>query len=382
MLENLAIENFRGFRRLTIDRLGRVNLIVGKNSIGKTTLLEAVWLYAARMRPEAIQQLLLEREEFLSEQDPEAREVEVDVRALFHGRAARQGREGVIVVGPVSDENEQVTLSLPQAEHGGISEPGAPSCREAGEGAEAAGSPDFASFIVTHHGERQYYPARLGPWSRSSTSSRSRMAGALPPLLRAGGVDDEVVGRWWDAVALTESEEKVMSFLRLLVPIARVTLVESPKRLSKRVFVVRLKEEKSPQPLKSLGDGVERMFRTVLALEYARRSLGEPQVETLQQKQWTPRNLLLIDEVESGIHYAALRDYWKMIFALSRELDVQIFATTHSWDCVQGFQEAAVDNQKCEGVLVGLESAGGKHRAVTFTEEELSIVTRENIEVR
>jgi hypothetical protein len=36
ILNSLEIQRFRGFRHLQIERLGRVNLIVGKNNIGKT----------------------------------------------------------------------------------------------------------------------------------------------------------------------------------------------------------------------------------------------------------------------------------------------------------------------------------------------------------
>src|SRR5690348_10711329 len=48
ILDSLEIRNFRGLEHLTIERLGRVNLIVGKNNIGKSSLLEALQLYASR----------------------------------------------------------------------------------------------------------------------------------------------------------------------------------------------------------------------------------------------------------------------------------------------------------------------------------------------
>jgi AAA15 family ATPase/GTPase len=48
ILDSLKVRNFRGFRHLQIERLGRVNLIVGKNNVGKTSLLEALQLYAKR----------------------------------------------------------------------------------------------------------------------------------------------------------------------------------------------------------------------------------------------------------------------------------------------------------------------------------------------
>ncbi len=49
ILSSLEIRNFRAFHDLKIERLGRVNLIVGKNNVGKTSLLEALQLYARRV---------------------------------------------------------------------------------------------------------------------------------------------------------------------------------------------------------------------------------------------------------------------------------------------------------------------------------------------
>jgi AAA15 family ATPase/GTPase len=42
ILNSLEIRRFRCFRELRIERLGRVNLIVGKNHVGKSALLEAL----------------------------------------------------------------------------------------------------------------------------------------------------------------------------------------------------------------------------------------------------------------------------------------------------------------------------------------------------
>ena len=44
--------------------------------------------------------------------------------------------------------------------------------------------------------------------------------------------------------------------------------------------------------------------------------------------------LLLVDEIENGLHYSKLHEVWKTIDWLSREFNVQVFATTHSYECV------------------------------------------------
>ena len=58
---------------------------------------------------------------------------------------------------------------------------------------------------------------------------------------------------------------------------------------------------------------------------------------------------ILIDEIENGIHYTNQRDFWKALFELSKELDVQIFATTHSLEMIQAFADIGLNNYPDSG---------------------------------
>jgi AAA15 family ATPase/GTPase len=46
MYPSFRIQNFRCFEELALDDLARINLIAGKNNVGKTTLLQAIWLFS------------------------------------------------------------------------------------------------------------------------------------------------------------------------------------------------------------------------------------------------------------------------------------------------------------------------------------------------
>ena len=70
MLPSFEVENFRTFSHLQIPHLGGVNLIVGRNNVGKTMLLEALRLYAAEGDINAILGLLYDRDELLSSPTP------------------------------------------------------------------------------------------------------------------------------------------------------------------------------------------------------------------------------------------------------------------------------------------------------------------------
>jgi hypothetical protein len=65
-----------------------------------------------------------------------------------------------------------------------------------------------------------------------------------------------------------------------------------------------------------------------------------------------------------------------------RLIEVQVFATTHSWDCVEAFEKAAKGDHQEEGLLIRLESKQGDIVATLFDERQLGIATREQIEVR
>jgi len=94
--------------------------------------------------------------------------------------------------------------------------------------------------------------------------------------------------------------------------------------------------------------------------------------------------MFLIDEIENGIHYTVLPDLWRFLFRMARLHNVQVFATTHSWDCVEAFQKAAAEDKETEGMLIRLEKRKDRdeHKVVTYCEEELASATRFQTEVR
>src|SRR5260370_32304229 len=129
-----------------------------------------------------------------------------------------------------------------------------------------------------------------------------------------------------------------------------------------RIPIVRIKGIDEPLPLRSLGDGMQRMLGIALALANAQDGM------------------LLVDEIENGIHYSVQPELWQLIFQIAYRLNVQVFATTHSLDCIEAFQTAAQEDKQNEGLLIRLEFSKGEVRATLFDEEELGIVTRQQIE--
>ncbi len=186
--------------------------------------------------------------------------------------------------------------------------------------------------------------------------------------LGPGLLSTNAIAQYWDRVALTDHEDLMIKALGLVYGniVERVAMIgeDSQNHRSGRRIIVKLKGYNQPVPLKSLGNGALRLFSLALALVNSRKGF------------------LLIDEAENGIHYLIQEDYWRMVLQTAQENNVQVIATTHSWDCIRGFAQAASDLDDVDGILVRLEREENDLRAVQYSEDELKIAAEQGIEVR
>lgn len=366
VLDSLEIKNFRAFRHLEIPKLGRVNLITGKNNVGKSSLLEALWLYANNGSPFILRQLLLARRE-LGEPD-EDQDPTASVRFLYHGYPDLTSITNPIVIGPAGLTSRSLTLAvMPAPEVTPVTT----------ISSQATVNSALALLIEKYFEQLVNLPFLLVdvdgqtpiPYGLGQITSRKSVLVEPRPnssrLVKANGLADSELGRLWDAIALTNLEDDVLAALRLVFEgIEKINLRGDAKAaFSARIPYIRASGKTEPVPLRNLGDGVNRLFGITLALVNAKGGL------------------LLLDEVENGLHYSVLPKVWRLIFETARRLNVQVFATTHSWDCIEAFQNAAAESPE-DGVLVRLQNKNDDVTATVFDERRLAIATRDQIEVR
>jgi AAA domain, putative AbiEii toxin, Type IV TA system len=183
-------------------------------------------------------------------------------------------------------------------------------------------------------------------------------------MIESRGLGFTTLRRFWDEVNLTPEEEDVVKAMQLLEPrIQRIGLVSRPNSIN--AIKLRLLDESNPISLSRLGDGMRRLFGIAMALSVSKSGY------------------LIIDEIDTGLHYNAQTDMWRLVLETAKRLNVQVFATTHSWDCIAAFQSALAEMEDQNiAKLIRLDARGDQLRAIEYDAEDLEITVAQGIEVR
>ena len=345
MISNLTIEGFRAFRELRVDPLTRVNLFVGPNNAGKTTILEAVEILSLGT-VKALEGILERRDEQLVKE----KSLEPDPAHLFHGHSKEIGKSFSIAGDKLS---VQCTV-----EEGRLRE-------------DATDLPVIGLLLKT--GDAQVFhmlspsgglviqPVRLDRAQRGPNGSRS---GPDPvSFLGTDPVDAYGLGHLWDRLVLTPEEESVPAALRIIEPRVERIAFLGENFPSMRTIFIRLAGEQR-FPLGSMGDGLKRMLSLILHLLSARGGY------------------LLVDEIDTGFHFSVMDDVWRLVIETAKRLDIQVFATTHSLDCVNALAWVQ-DRYPDLAAEVTLHRIQQDLKAtVVYTMDEIAIAERGHIEVR
>lgn len=378
MLDSLAIKNFRNLKDFTIPSLGKVNLITGKNNTGKSAVLEAVAIYTTNVDLNLLFQLLEDRGENFITIDSKTDIAEFYIRyfsSLFTNRIRSVESKDAIAIGTTES-------SLP-GYHPVISKPVKLQFIEYIEEirTDKQGSVQFHSRtpvppeekgLISDYKVGLEIEDNLGvfilPFDKNTRTSGNPLKGWRNEhnvqFVKTGNLDIEINGKLFDKIALTEKEKYIVEALKIIEPATeRIAFVEEMP--GRRKAVIKLLGKQEVLPLRSMGDGINHILTIILAMVNAEGGY------------------LLIDEFENGLHYTVQEQLWNIIFKLAQELNVQVFATTHSEDCIAAFSRVLnIPNQTLAGKLIRLDNVNGTIRQVEYNAEELKIATDQNIETR
>jgi AAA domain, putative AbiEii toxin, Type IV TA system/AAA ATPase domain len=363
MLRELTIENYRCFEKLHVKDLAQVNLIVGKNNVGKTSFLEAIYLYVSGGDPRCLLELLSAREltyEPKSQSGNLTSPNEYQLGDIFN--LARQNKYSKFLIR--SDSAMQLCFQIEkpdmQFQFGRLKIDYRPINSEKMYGGWGSIDLDFKDdFIIDSTGFSDKHGTLL------LEGFRNVQGNAPYHFVEARGLGFETLRKLWEQVNLTPEEDAVETAMRLLEPRVERIGFTTNRQPSIGSIKVRLKDESTPVPLSSLGDGMRRILGLAMSLAVSKSGY------------------LVIDEIDMGLHYKAQYSMWKLVLETAKRLNVQVFASTHSWDCIAAFQAALAEMEdQSIGKLFRIDARGDEVRAIEYDAEDLEVVVAQGIEVR
>jgi AAA domain, putative AbiEii toxin, Type IV TA system/AAA ATPase domain len=364
MLSKVDIKNYRGFPSYRMEGLAQVNLLVGKNNSGKSALLEAIQFLASGGHPGVLEEAANRRGELNFDRDRPTPYMLVDVGHLFYGHRVAVGSSW-----KVTGDNGYPAVELTIAERDGQ--------RSLLED-QPIGRPIESPYEVHISGGQ----AEIRGTSRFRLSveggadfSRARRMGLIPNLMATNSrflsnesLDSDSLAEMWDNIVFSAKEGEVCSALRLLDPAVTsihplTGTLSSNMKIRRGGFLVGM-DNKSRIPLGSLGDGMRRMLALAVSLAQARNEA------------------IFIDEIDTGLHYSVMQDMWKLVIKRAIASDVQVFATTHSWDCIEGLSLLCQDDPSVLDKVAVHKIDRTLERSIPFLGDSIARMERNQIDPR
>ena len=336
LLASFEVVRYRGIDGLSLPRLSHANLVTGVNGIGKTALLEAIWLFTGRYNPMLLWNANVQRS---------ANPVLDPVARLSSGKLELRGVENG-ASHQLKYAFEKVADIAQPATNGNAPEQNLAQLPVAGrintylDGEPASG----------HIGGMQ--PT---PWGMVTHGN------PLPPVTRPHCVIDgtkfqldtsgEYLQRYSDMVRENRKGELTNAINLILPKIEGVEILTDMMGVS---YLSAVTTDGVQLPLHDLGGGVVRLSRLLLSFFTARDGL------------------LLADEMENGIHHSVLGEVWRFARRWMHEWNVQFVATTHSAECIEAAMTVFADAPEDLSIHnLFMNDTTGKVEAATFTGETL-----------
>jgi predicted ATP-dependent endonuclease of OLD family len=335
MITNLEIHNFRGLKDVTLRDLRRVNLLVGGNDTGKTSVLEALMLLLGDGSMISELPIMFRNNQTNGQQVGSNDDRENFWNWLFYDRDTANEIQLRITFNKT--QNLGVVSQIKGVPHPVL----------------ARESPNQGKYTIV-----------------GIEQSNVRVSGILVPEgFRVSRLSTRPSNPVSDAekynqIALeAKGESRFEEIMREVEPrLKRLRYARLPGTTSPLVFVDLGLSRSVPST--QMGQAFNRILHI-----YA---------EILTSK----TNVLLIDEIENGIFSESLPLIWKGLLAVCEQQDVQIFATTHSRECVMAAHEAARERGKDELSVQRLQLVKGNIEAVRLGEPHLEMAAEMGLEVR
>jgi len=371
MIKKIKIDKFRGFKNYTIDNIGQINLLVGRNNCGKTSILEAIRLLKSKGSSHNIFYVLMRRGEQIQYETERSRRTEADLCRLFYGyNFVPESTFSIIGYDNHKIENLLVSINeIPYESELFDQLPDFEGHYQLNVTWTQGNKQTKKEFPISPNGGLSFdYIRRTGLKSKHNETGFTNIE-----FVPTASLSPQKIISLFDEIVLSPDENLVLEALRIIEPdITRLASIGGTDRRpiwsseehARGGILVKIEKWEQRIPIGSLGDGIWRMLCLILSLIGAKDGI------------------LLIDEIDTGLHHTAMSKMWKLICKTAQELNVQIFATTHSSDCWKSLAENATNSEFNNNTIRIHRIDKQKNIPETFTNQEMDIALNREIEVR
>ena len=359
MLKSLKIRNFRCFEEFDLPQLGRINLLVGKNNGGKTSILEAVHILNSPDSIKSFLDIIESRGEYFQSSNDNYR-FGFEANHFLHGHSSAGDNFNV---SGMSDEARYnmfsfllTSASIRELELAAKRENR--SFENAGISLQTVELNYTMRWDIGSHKSLLCLPSNMSISQVTAKNIPSKISRFVPVNFS----DVYTIIEDFNQIVLTPQEETLYEALRIIEPgIERIAPVTT-QGYGSAGFVVSINKQRVP--IGSMGYGIWRILEITLAMVNI------------------PGGTLLIDEIDTGLHFSVMIDLWKLICKTAEKLDIQVFATTHNSDCWKSLAEVANSDDIASDDITIHRIERDKKASIVFNEQEMAIAAERDIEVR
>ncbi|VFM96214.1 MAG: ATPase/GTPase, AAA15 family [Candidatus Kentron sp. G] len=351
--QQVSIKNFRAIESLEMDNIKQVNLLTGKNNCGKTSVLEAIFLLAGMSNPRLVLDVHHFRQLALANSE--------EFRYLFNGldlsrdpsiTGRRKSETRSLEMRPVF----RAFMGEVSGEHHASEDTFIPGTSTVTKDTIEKLALDFS----TNGNEPFHAEIRLNDkrfeFMTTTHYKEYLKASFIYPRMGMDGLNHRL-----GAILVRKGLNKIINPLKEIEPNL------SDIRIGAEGIIYADTGMDELLPINVMGDGIIKILTILVAM--------------LEME----NGILLIDEIENGLHHSALVPLWKAIFKMASASNVQLFIATHSYECIDAMADVYRESGMGEDFISLFrieQDEGGRHYAVRHKANTLLTSIEKNFEVR
>ena len=347
MIENIHIQHFRGIRECKLENLKQFNLFLGKNNCGKTSLLDALFLFSNGNNPTLGLQINNIRNYLTNFRDT--------VRTNFYGIDTTHP---IILEGKYQGKvrHQEITFEEKTAEKIDLT----------AVATNEELKKNYILRIFNQHQDERPSESSISVFDNDLKNAKMKRKAnyqEIPAYYMPSSTRYKEMLKAFSVILKNKEEKYIIQKLQQIEPNIKDIVVVDDQIMVDVGLAQRI-------PIEVMGDGIKKIFAIIL---------------NIYQSQ---NGILLLDEVDNGLHYLSMPVMWQAILHAARECKTQIFATTHNIDSLYGLNQVLESEEYQESqseisiYTLRKDFTNGTLHALQSNYAQFSHLTEQNIEMR